>query len=121
MCIRISLALVVTTLLAGCVSGGRYTLQPTTVSGDQQALAQQLDVGIRDQLARCGGTEKGTITLQPRLDVTPDAMSLHMLGVRSVDQQVLGNFSLRAAGSTREKQIKGLVSRVCAEAGAIQQ
>ncbi len=76
---------------------------------------RQLDVGLRDTLAHCGGTENGVITLKPRLEATADGMALHMMGVRSADQQVLGNFSLKVSGSSREKQVKGIASRICQE------
>lgn len=66
------------------------------------------------------GTLGSAILLKPRLEIFPKALELNVVGVRGADQKLLGTISMRAAGSSRQAQLKALVTRACAEADQLE-
>ena len=91
-------------------------------SSEDRALTAQLDQHLRDELNRRGalvvgrGDPRAAIILRPHLDVTARGLRFEMVGVRSVDQQLLGSVSVRASGSSRNAQVKAIAVRACVEA-----
>ena len=89
-------------------------------SPEGSALIAQADRQLRDELRRRGASVveglpgAAAIVLKPSLEVFPRAMELRLVGVR--DQQLLGTISMKAAGSSREAQLRALVARAGAEA-----
>lgn len=105
-----------------CVTWG--AADATSTEG--RALTAQLDRQLRDELQRRGALvidredPRAAIILRPHLDVTPRTLSLRLVGVRSGDQQLLGSVSMKATGSSRNAQVKAIVSRACLEADRFQ-
>lgn len=88
-------------------------------SPEGRSLIAQADRQLRDELRRRGGSVvegqpgAAAIVLKPSLEVFPKSMELRLVGVR--DQQLLGTISMKAAGSSREAQLRALVTRAGAE------
>ena len=95
---------------------GRW--QSSSESAEGRALIAQADRQLRDELQRRGASvvesARAAIVLKPRLEIFPRARKLNVIGVR--DQRLLGTISMKAAGSSRDAQLKAIVSRACAEA-----
>ena len=91
-------------------------------SPERRALMAKFDVQLRDELRRRGATvidkKSGVpaIVLRPSLEVTPKGLKLNMIGLRGADQKLLGSVSVKAAGSTRDAQLRAIVSQACSEA-----
>ena len=83
-------------------------------------MIAQADQQLREELRRRGASVvegqpgAAAIVLKPSLEVFPRAMELHLVGVR--DQKLLGTISMKAAGSSRDAQLRALVTRACVEA-----
>lgn len=91
---------------------------------ESSALVSELDRQLRDELVRRGASvvEKvgpTTVVLKPSLQVLPGALRLDVLGVRAVDQQLLGTINAKASGASRTAQLKALVKHVGAESEAL--
>ncbi len=88
---------------------------------ERRALMEKLDRQLRDELRRRGGTvidKKGAasaIVLRPSLEVLPKGLELNLVGVRDADQKLLGSVSVKAAGASRDAQLRALVARACLE------
>lgn len=111
-------------LMAGgssAVSSARvYAVSWSRESRASPELVQQIDQQLRDELMRRGASVvdrigPSTILLKPDIEVLPTAMRLNVVGVRAVDQKLLGTISAKASGASRSAQMKALVKRVCAE------
>lgn len=91
-------------------------------SPERRALIEQFDRRLRSELRRRGATvldRKGTqaaIVLRPSLEVLPQSIRLNLVGVRSADQKLLGNMSMKASGVNRDAQLRAIVTRACLEA-----
>lgn len=105
-----------------CVTWG--TDDDSTSEG--RALTAQLDRQLRNELQRRGALvidqedPRAAIILRPHLDVSPRALALRLVGVRSADQQLLGSVSMKATGASRKAQVKAIVTRACLEADRFQ-
>lgn len=111
-------------LMAGgssAVSGARvYAVSWSRASSASPELVQQVDLQLREELKRRGAfvvdrAGPSTILLKPDIEVSPTSMRLNVVGVRAVDQKLLGTISAKASGASRSAQLKALVKRVCAE------
>jgi hypothetical protein len=80
-------------------------------SAEQRALIAQVDRRLRDE---CGDG----IEVKPSLEVFPRALKLNLVVLR--DRRLLGTISTKAAGSSREAQLRAVVTRVCHEADQLQ-
>lgn len=116
-----------TLLLAGTLVSGAAPRRVYVVtwgnvverSPERRALIEQADQQLREALTRRGaevieGQAGSAIVLKPSLEVFPQALGLRLVGVR--DQKLLGSVSMKAAGSSRNAQLRALVSRACVEA-----
>ncbi|MGV3623914.1 MAG: hypothetical protein ACO1OB_24060 [Archangium sp.] len=118
------LAMLTVLLTAGgssAVSSVRvYAVSWSRTSSASPEVVQQVDVQLREELKRRGASVvdrvgPSTILLKPEIEVLPTAMRINVLGVRAVDQKLLGTISAKASGASRTAQMKALVKRVCAE------
>ena len=95
-------------------------------SAEKRAVVEQFDRKLRDELHRRGAivldrdNHSPAIVLRPRLEVTAKGLRLNLVALRSGDQQLLGSISLKAAGASREAQVRALVTRACLEAEELQ-
>ncbi|MDP1825829.1 MAG: hypothetical protein Q8L48_21380 [Archangium sp.] len=93
---------------------------------EQRALIEQVDRRLRDELRRCGAAvvegpaTSSAIVLRPSLEIFPRALKLSLVGVRGGDRKLLGIFSTRAAGSSRDAQLRAIVTRVCRDADQLE-
>lgn len=116
-------ALLVSTGSSAISSPRVYALAWSREAGatpERRELVAQVDRQLRDELERRGASVveaagPSTIVLKPNLEVLPTAMRLEVIGVRGVDQKLLGTISAKASGASRSAQLKALVKRVCAE------
>lgn len=89
-------------------------------SAESRALIAQADRQLREELRRRGAAvmegraSRAAIVLKPSLEILPGALKLNLVGVR--DQKLLGTISTRAAGSSRNAQLRAIVGRACLEA-----
>lgn len=89
-------------------------------SSESRALIAQADRQLREELRRRGAAviegqaTRAAIVLKPSLEILPGALKLNLVGVR--DQKLLGTISTRAAGSSRNAQLRAIVGRACLEA-----
>lgn len=117
-------------LLAGtlaCASAAPRRLYVVTwgkveLSAEGRVLNEQFDRQLRSELARRGAAviessdSRAAIVLRPSLEVLPKGITLNLVGVRSTDQKLLGSVSMKAAGSSREAQLRAIVTRAGVEA-----
>jgi len=86
-------------------------------SEEQRALIDQVDRRLRN----CGeGTGSQTVVLKPSLEIFPRALKLNVVVMRSADRKFLGSISTKAAGSSRDAQLRAIVTRVCHEADQLE-
>lgn len=97
-------------LLAVLISSLTSLAVPREVD-DRRALTDQVD----RQLRACGTS----LVLKPSLEVFPRALRLKVVVLRSADRAVLGSITTRAAGSSRDAQLRAMVAHVCREAGQL--
>jgi hypothetical protein len=83
------------------------------VADDQRVLTAQVDRQLR---ACSGGPSR---LLKPSLELYPRALQLKVVVLRSTDRAVLGSITTRAAGSSRDAQLRAVVAHVCREAGQL--
>lgn len=120
--------LLVGTLGSAATAPKVYAVSWSQVEGssERRALTEQIDRQLRDELRRRGATvvdvnaAGSAILLKPRLEIFPRALELNVVGVRGADRKLLGTISMRAAGSSRQAQLKALVTRACAEADQLE-
>ncbi len=91
----------------------------SATSPEQRELSRQIDRELRAALRQRGAfvvesRVATAIVLKPSIEVWPKALKLNVVGVR--DRKLLGTISAKAAGSTRDAQVKALVARASAEA-----
>ena len=95
-------------------------------SAEKRSVVEQFDRKLRDELRRRGATvvdradHSPAIVLRPRLEVSAKGLKLNLVALRSADQQLLGSISLKAAGASRDAQVRALVTRACLEAEELQ-
>ena len=91
-------------------------------TAEKRAVVEQFDRALRDELRRRGATVLGpndrspAIVLRPRLEISSKGLKLNLVAVRSGDQELLGSICVKAAGSSRDAQVRALVTRACLEA-----
>ena len=94
----------------------------TELPAEGRALNEQFDRQLRVELARRGATviesgdSRAAIVLRPSLEVLAKGIRLNLVGVRSTDQKLLGSVTMKAAGSSREAQLRAIVKRAGVEA-----
>lgn len=101
-----------------------YVVQWAGAAAGQDALTQQLDRALKDELSRRGAAvverpRAGAVVLSARLEVLPRGLALEVLGLRAADRAVLGTISTKASGASRAAQVRAVARRVGAEAALL--
>lgn len=84
-------------------------------SDEQRELIDQLDRRLRS----CEDAPPRPLVLKPSLEVFPKALRLKVVVMRSSDRAVLGSITTRAAGASRNAQLRAVASQVCREASQL--
>ncbi len=98
-----------------------YAVAWTSASaGQDRAVVEQADKQLRAELTRRGarvvreGQVRDAIVLMPKLEVSPEAVSLSLVKV-GADRALLGAVKARAAGPHRDAKLQKLVERAVDE------
>jgi hypothetical protein len=92
-------------------------------TANQQALRQEVDRRLKDELTRRGGlvvevvdADASALLLQPTVEELPRGLSLKLVGVRGPQHLLVGAVSTKAQGRDRAAVMKALVESACVEA-----
>ena len=112
-------AVLLVAMIASATPRRAYEVSWGTVgdaSAEQRALIDQVDRGLRDELQRCDvGPTTDAVVLRPSLEISPRALKLSLVVMRSAERKLLGTISTKASGSSRDAQLRAIFARVCRE------
>ncbi|MDP1826260.1 MAG: hypothetical protein Q8L48_23535 [Archangium sp.] len=120
------LTLLLAATLAHAAEPRLYVLTLATsadASPERRVLIEQFDRRLRAELRDRGATvldkkdHRAAVVLAPRLDVSKRGLKLNLVGLRSADQKLLGSVTMKASGSSRDAQLRAIVTRAGLEAG----